>query len=633
MLISLLIPVCRRASCALTFVLLATIGEANAQGPIQLQGPAQGPAQAPAAPAPANGSRSPGATPDPVPATPGGPPRLRQLAPDQVLAPATPAPVPAVVRPGEFESFVGLPRFGAELVNELAAGATDYSPVIPPEYVIQGGDEIQLTLWGSVDADLRLIVDRSGRVTIPRVGPVLLAGTRYAELHDTLARRVGQVFKNFELSASLGRLRGVRVYVTGFVQRPGAYSVAALSTVMNVVMRAGGPASAGSFRHIELRRDGRAVANFDLYDLLLRGDRSGDRLVQPDDVIHVMPVGTQVALRGSVNKQAVFEVRTGETFSDLLRMAGGLTPVADRSRVALERLDDRNGVRVVQLSLPANDALALANGDILRVFSSVESTLSVERQNRRVRIDGEVMLPGEYVLPPGSTLSDAVRIAGGISPSAFLYGAQFSRESVRAAQIENYDRALRDLETDFARASASKRVSSNDEAATQSAQAASTSRLIERLRALQPTGRVVLQLAPEATELPALLLEDGDRLFVPARPSSVGVFGSVFNSGNYLYLSGRTLDDYLRVAGGPTRGADEGSVFVVRANGQVVSSRQSAGWFRGGNQIGNVRAEAGDTVFVPEEMDKTTFIQTAKDWTLLLYQLGIGVAGIKSAVR
>ena len=192
------------------------------------------------------------------PATvPGGPVRLRQpaaeIAPPAVaLTAATP---PA--RPGEFEAFVGLTRFGGDLVNELAAGAADYSPIVPPEYVVQGGDELQLTLWGSLDADLRLTVDRAGRVTIPRVGPVMVAGVRLGDLHDLMTRRVAQTFKNFELSVSLGRLRGVRVYVTGFVQRPGAYSVAGLSTVMNTVMRAGGPAAAGSFRQIELRRDGK----------------------------------------------------------------------------------------------------------------------------------------------------------------------------------------------------------------------------------------------------------------------------------------------------------------------------------------------------------------------------------------
>ena len=136
-----------------------------------------------------------------------------------------------------------------------------------------------------------------------------------------------------------------------------------------------------------------------------------------------------------------------------------------------------------------------------------------------------------------------------------------------------------------------------------------------------------------SSELPNLVLEDGDRLYVPPKPSSVGVFGSVFNAGSYLFTSGRTLDDYLRLAGGPTKGADEASVFVIRANGTVESARQSGSWLNRGGRLGGTQATPGDTVFVPEEMEKTTALQTAKDWTLLLYQLGVGAAGIKSAIR
>lgn len=597
-------------------------------------------------------AQTPSGTAAEAPAGAGGPIRLRQPAqeaPAQVLAPPAPSttsttattstpssgpnPPSLSTRPGEFETFVGLPRFGIDMVSDLASGAVDFSPLVPPEYLIQSGDEVLVTLWGSIDADLRLLVDRTGRVSIPRVGPVQLAGVRFVDLQLTLAKRVAQVFKNFELSASLGRLRGVRVYVTGFVQRPGAFSVAGLSTVMSAVMRAGGPAAGGSFRQIELRRESQLVATFDLYDLLLRGDRAGDRLVQPDDVIHVLPVGPQVALRGSTNKQAVYELKVGETLGDLLRMAGGFSPVADRSRVALERLDARNAQRVVQLPMPENEVLRLSNGDVVRVFSAVEAVLSIERQNRRVRVEGEVAAPGEYLLPPGSTLADAVRAAGGLTASAYIFGAQFSRESVRQAQAENYERALRDMETDLARTSASKRLTTAEDAVSQTAQQAATTRLVERLRALQPNGRVVLQIPPDGKLLPDLLVEDQDKLVVPAKPTSIGVFGSVFNTGNYLFQRGRTLEDYLRLAGGPTKGADEGSIFVVRANGQVVSSRQNTGYFGRGNQIATLVTEPGDTVFVPEEMEKSTLLQTAKDWTLLLFQLGIGSAGIKSALN
>ena len=544
--------------------------------------------------------------------------------------------------PGEFERFVQsqagsdveIRRFGADLITPLLDNrGGDFSPLVPADYIVAPGDEVLLVLWGSVDADLRLVVDRGGRVTIPRVGAVQVSGVRYGDLQGVISRRVAQVFRNFELSVTLGQLRGIRVFLTGFVVKPGAYVVNGLSTVLAALMRAGGPSAAGSFRQIELRRGGTLVETLDLYDLLLKGDRSGDPVIQAGDVVHVAPVGVQVGFVGSVNKPTVLELKPGETTGDALRVAGGFSAVADRTRLAIERLQDRNAVRVAQFELPDGLTQPLSFGDVVRAFSAVEIALASERQSKRVRVEGEVLRPAEYVLPAGSSLRDALRMAGGFTPAAYVFATEFNRVSVQQTQQLNYDRALRDLETEAARAASSQRISSVEDAAAMTARNAGSAQLIDRLRALRPTGRVVLNLDPEIRELPDLALEDGDRIYVPARPTTVGVFGSVFNAATYLFSPGRALADYLRLAGGPTKGADESSVFLVRANGSVVSSRQLSGWFNQSNDLYRIPAEPGDTVFVPEEMNKTTFAQSAKEWTQILFQFGLGIAGVKSAVR
>jgi protein involved in polysaccharide export with SLBB domain len=440
---------------------------------------------------------------------------------------------------------------------------------------------------------------------------------------------VAQVFRNFQLSVSLGQLRGIRIYVTGFTAKPGSYTVSSLSTVVHGVMKAGGPSAAGTFRNIQLRRGGKLVSTLDLYDLLIKGDRSGDRVLQPEDVIHIGPVGTQTAVIGSVNKPAIFELKKGETVDDVLQMAGGLTAVADQGRLSVERLDERIGARVSQLKLPEDLAQRPANGDVLRAFSAVEATLPMDKQNKRVRIEGEVARPGDYILPPSSSIIDAIRIAGGLTPNAYVFGTEFSRESVRQSQQENYERALRDLETEFARSTTTQRALTADDAQIQASRGTAASKLIERLRAIRPTGRIVLQLDPETAHLPELAVENGDRIYVPALPTTVGVFGSVFNGGSYLFSRERKVTDYVRLAGGTTRGADDGSAFVLRANGSVVSARQSGGFFSSGS-LGEVPALPGDTVFVPEEMNKTTFMQAAKEWTQILYQFGLGAAALKT---
>ncbi len=540
-------------------------------------------------------------------------------------------------QPSEFEAYVSelaavpIRRLGSDLMLPARSSATlEANRQVPPDYVVGLGDEVQLTIWGSVEADLRLTVDRSGRIVVPRVGPIVVAGVRQADLNDLLTRRVGQVFKNFQLSASLGRLRSIRYYVTGFAAKPGAYSVSSLATVMTGLVQAGGPAPAGSFRNIELRRGGQVIGRFDLYDLLVRGDKNGDLPLQADDVLHVGPIGAQVALIGSVNRAAIIELKRNETIDDAISYVGGLSTVADNRRVSIERLSERNDRRVVELSLPQDGSQRLYSGDVVRAFNSVSAALPQAKQYKRIRVEGEVARPGDYVLPPVSTLADAIQAAGGLTSQAYLFGTDLSRESVRKAQEVQYDRALRDLETDFTRNTSTQRVNNAEEAAALTQKQAGTSRLIERLRAVRPTGRVVLDLSDASTSVPPLPVEEGDRLYIPARPNTVGVFGSVFNGGSYLLKAGSSIADIVKIAGGPTRGADADSMFVLRANGSVVSARQStSGWF-GGNSLANVAALPGDTVFVPEEINKTTFIQEAKDWTQILYQFGIGVAAFKT---
>lgn len=588
-----------------------------------------------------DGAQYPRETSGPIQLRPTQAARKAATPPSPQTAVALPASPPAAVPASEFERYAqrvsGTPelrRFGHDLASRLKGDAEDdYHPSIPPDYLVRAGDELVVTLWGSVDADLRLTVDRSGRVTIPRVGPILVSGVRYAELADVISRRVAQVFRNFQVSVSLGQLRGMRVYVTGFANTPGPVVVNSLTTATQALLAAGGPAAAGSFRDIQLRRGKKTVARLDLYDLLLSGDRSSDIPLQPEDVIHVGPVGAQVAAVGSVNRPAIFELRAGETVEDALRMAGGFTAVADAGRLSLERLELGETARLRQLRLPEARGLALMNGDVLRAFTYGDLARPTEIEPKRVRVEGEVARPGEYVLPATSTVADAIRAAGGLTANSYLYGTEFTRESVRRTQEINYERALRDLETSIATQNATRRTSTAEEATSLSATTVATNRWLEQLRQLKPTGRVVLNVEPKTTELPALVLETGDRIFIPARPTTVGVFGSVFSTGNYLYGNHRKLGDYLRLAGGPRKGADETSVFVVRANGTVASSLQQAGWFSRGNTLEGSDVEPGDTIFVPEEMDKSTWVQNAKDWTQILYQFGIGIAGIVSATR
>ncbi len=555
----------------------------------------------------------------------------RTTSADRLLAPFS-APLPASLpAPSEFERLAteangGIPvrRFGMLSAGADRPALQDAPARVPPSYVLQVGDEISVTLWGSVDADWRVRIDRSGRAVLPRVGPVPLAGATAAELDSRVRARLDRVFRGFEASVAVTEVSPMRVYLTGFVERPGEVVVPGLTTIAQALALAQGPSAGGSWRRIRLVRDNRTESVFDLYGLLASGSKRDDRLLQPGDVLHIEAAGPQVALLGSVNRPAVFEFLPGDTVADLLRMAGGLSTVAARDRLQLERLDNRIGIGAVQLALPQDAGTPLSDGDVLRAVSLVDTALPALGRNKRVRVDGEVQRPGDYLLPPQATLADALAAAGGATAQAFLYGSELRRESVRQLQELNFERALQEAEAELARAAAA-RAGREDAAAGE----AVARQLVNRMRARRPEGRMVLDITADATALPAVPLEDQDQLRVPGRSRSVGVYGSVYNVGSFVHDTSRRLGDYLQRAGGPTAAADYPGVFVVRANGSVLSARQAGRW------TGTERFEAepalpGDTVFVPELSDKTTWLQASKDWTQILYQFGLGIAGLRA---
>ena len=568
----------------------------------------------------------------PVPAT-----AASQPLPPHASALTTPSPrhsapaVRAAPTPGEFERLAteangGVPirRFGHVLRGGDAVRPSETPGRVPPGYVLQVGDEVSVTLWGSVDADWRVRIDRAGRAALPRVGPVPLAGSTAAELDGRVRARLERVFRGFEASFAVTDISPMRVHLTGFVEQPGEIVVPGLTTISQALALAQGPSAGGSWRRIRLIRDERTEAVFDFYALLAAGSKRDDLLLQPGDVLHVEAAGPQVALLGSVNRPAIFEFLPGDSVADVLRMAGGMSTVAARDRLQLERMGNRFSVGAVQLALPKDGSMLLADGDVLRAVSLVDTALPTMGRNKRVRVDGEVVRPGDYLLPPQATLADALAAAGGATAQAFLFGSELRRENVRLVQEQNFERALQQAEAEIAR-TASARAGRDGAAASDTA----AQQQLARLRTRKPEGRMVLDLTPDASTLPPLPLEDLDQLHVPGRSQSVGVYGSVFNVGNFVHDGSRRLSDYLQRAGGPTAAADYRGVFVVRANGTVLSARQ-AGWWSGTDRLEAEPALPGDTVFVPELSDRTTWLQAAKDWTQVLYQFGLGVAGLRA---
>lgn len=730
-----------------------------------------------------------------------------------------------------------LPHFGADffergIAQSYAAPAAWASPA-PDNYVLGPGDQVRVRISGAVELVSHQTIDRNGLITLPKVGTLALAGVPLRELDALVRERVARVYTHVQVDVSLGKLRGITVYVVGHAQAPGAYTLPSLSTMVNAVFASGGPNSLGSMRQIVLRRAGKVVAELDLYAFVVLGDSAQDVPLQAGDLISIAPAGPRVALTGATDHQAIFEVKPQTHLRDLLSWVGGVPVLAHARQVVIERIEPgdmtaprrvmhlaldgtglsellvdgdvlrllqvrptfanavtlqgavaqplrhpwREGMRIsdvipdpqalmepdfykrrtglvsqrlqgqspLDLSkstqpmgrdgqppqeperslVPLAKAMADKKGpdqpereagqgaprvgqanpplpgqppggrwtlpsinwnyavvqrlnrttlqnewigfdlgkavmqrdpqhnlllqadDVITVLSSADLQLPVHKTTRLVRLEGEVAAPGLYAVQPGETLPDLIVRAGGLTAQAYVFGTEFTRESVRTQQQGNLDQLVRRLEAQMQSQAASTPVNLgadrlNQTQALMQVQQQQIQSQLSRLKALRSKGRLSLELgdsvAQDATQgawrraieaLPKMALEDGDAISVPSRPSFVTALGSVNNENVILFRVGQRVVDLIRAAG-LTDDADAAQAFLLRADGSVVS-RRHAGWWSSFEQI---KLMPGDTLVVPPKLDResgySVLVRGMRDWTQIFSNLGIGAAAIRT---
>jgi len=675
-------------------------------------------------------------------------------------------PTPSPELETEFQEFVStalgksLPFFGYDLFQNVP---TTFAPLdrveVPSDYVIGPQDDLVIHGWGQINVNYRAVVDRSGAIYIPTVGSINVAGVRYSELHDYLQSEFGKTYKNFQLSVNLGRLRSIQVFVVGQARRQGSYTISSLSTLVDALFASGGPSKHGSMRTIQLKRDGKVITTFDLYDLIANGDKTKDAKLASGDVIYIPPMGPQVAMAGSVNTPAIFELKDRTTLGEMIALAGGLASTAAGERVLVERIEDHRirkadefdlteqglvrelhdgdvirflhispkfenavtlrgnvavpgrypwhqgmhvsdlipsraflvtdqywnmqnklavnaqstglGVKQAQLKndvkrlsseinweyadiqrFNAQDLtpslvvfnlgkaiegdseqnLELQPNDVVTIFAQNDIQGPTAERAKFVHLEGELKKAGVYQVLPGETLRQLVNRIGGFTPQAYLFGSEFTRESTRVDQQTRLNQYANNLDQSLARSTAAASfISDATSAEDEKANLAEAKNTVDKVKGLQATGRIVLELKPSAKGvdvLPDLPLEDGDRLLVPFRPATVNVIGAVYNSSAFIYKPEKNVSDYLRLAGGPTKSGDKGREFVIRADGSTVSRQQHSVLIS--RSFNALRVMPGDTIIVPEKLDRGATLRFLKDFTAILAQVGVGAAGIRA---
>ncbi|WP_415835981.1 SLBB domain-containing protein [Pseudoalteromonas mariniglutinosa] len=326
------------------------------------------------------------------------------------------------IKPFGYELFAGEPS--TFMPSENAA--------VPETYLIGRGDQLKINFYGKESESYEVNVDREGRLNIPNLSPVEVAGLTFGEIKQLIKAKVEQEVIGVKAFVSLGQLRSMRILVLGEAHKPGSYSVSSLTTVSHALFISGGVSEIASLRNIQVKRAGKVVTNFDLYDLLIKGDSRNDIILKPGDVVFIPPVGSQVAVEGLVKRPAIFEIKDNESAQDLLKMAGGLKPQAYAQKAIVERFNNHNAKEILSVNFAAKQiAYTPRDGDRIR-FNPV----SLQYQNS-ISVIGAVARPGHYQWHQGKRISDVfTSVRGDLLPQADLSYALLVREVNISGDIE-----------------------------------------------------------------------------------------------------------------------------------------------------------------------------------------------------
>lgn len=296
-----------------------------------------------------------------------------------------------------------LKRFGLDL---FAGSPSTFAPIsdvpVPANYTVGAGDEIIVQLFGKENETHRLRVNRAGTINFPSLGPVNVAGMHFSDVRDSLTQRVKEQMIGVRSDISLGELRTMQVFVMGDAYKPGAYTVSALTTISQAIYYSGGFGESGALRDIQLKRDGKIIRKLDMYDLLLKGDASNDVRLLPDDVVLIGSVNDTVSIEGEINRPAIYEVKAGETYQQLIQMAGGFTANAHVEQLEIKRYASHGAREALTLDFNKmqDRQSKVKNGDAIKILKKSEEL------TRYVQVEGDVRHPGYVEWRNGLRVAD-----------------------------------------------------------------------------------------------------------------------------------------------------------------------------------------------------------------------------------
>ncbi len=429
-----------------------------------------------------------------------------------------------------------LEYFGYDLFSDVPttfAPATDVP--VPADYVMGPGDQLVIEYFGQENRTINTAVTRDGTLVLPEIGPLAVSGLTFNAARAEIVSRVSEQKIGVRASVTMGEMRSIRIFVLGDVNRPGSYTVSGLSTMTNALFLSGGVNTTGTLRDVQLKRNGTVVGRLDLYDLLLRGDTRGDRRLLPGDVIFVPPVGTRVGVEGEVARPAYYELESPTSAIELVRLAGGLTPMAFAPSGRIERVSQRGDRQIVDadLSSEAGRGVRLRDGDVLRIFPVLD------RLDDSVELMGHVRRPAQYEWREGLRLTSLL-------PSPALLKSQADLGYIVVRREPREDGRIEVISADLEAALASPGTNADPE--------------------LRPRDQIIaFETGPaRGADLEAILEQLRAQAINGGDVRAVSIGGQVRAPGDYPLESGMRVSDLVRAGGGFTDAAFLGDAELTR---------------------------------------------------------------------
>jgi protein involved in polysaccharide export with SLBB domain len=506
-----------------------------------------------------------------------------------------------------------LERFGDSFFSSIQSSFMPINiPNFSSDYIVDVGDIFQLIQIGKIKSTEELTVQRDGSLMIPGMGKVNVAGKSLADTEKAVNEYVASTAIGVTNFLTLSKVRDIQILILGGIQSPGIYTLSGGSTILGALNVAGGIAPNGSFRKIDVRRQGEIIHSIDLYDIFISGNYSFRESLRSGDTIFVHPSSFQIPISGGINRPGIFEILQGEKLSDIILHASGFH----------ESFNGFDSINLVRNTINDTTSQMIEVGSLNKVLLQprdavmVPSFKSEFEQSSSVTISGEVNRPGQYFIEDGETLQNLVKRAGGYKKSAYVFGAALFRQDALNKEKEfaqlNYSDTVNYIVSNIGKPNSSINSSALD-------------LLAEELRSRSYSGRVIADFESSSEESSdQVVLEDGDMLVIPSMQKLVYTFGDFKNPSNISYDASNSLQDYVELSGGLKDSAYK-ELIIIDPDGKTHLYKRTLLF---GNN--DVDIYPGTIIYASRDIGKLSGVLYASTVSPILSSLALSLASLNS---